>query len=288
MAQTIAGIGAKPRLKAPPKACDCHSHIFGPPDQYPYAADHKGPPPVDASLEDYRATLAHLGIERSVIVHTIAHGYDNARTTDAIREIGLDRARGVAICPPDIPAAELRRLHDAGIRGFRVPMLGGIRVLENLGDIARRIAPLGWHLQIQREGGEALDWLPLLHGLPVPVVIDHIARMPPGIDVDRDPRFLALLRLLETGNAWLKLSGPYYGSAAGHPYADVAPRIRALVRCRPDRLVWALNWPHPSFAAGSKPDAAACLDMLLDGVPDAATRDAILADNPARLYDFPD
>ena len=112
MAQTIAGIGAKPRLRAPPKACDCHSHILGPPDKYPYAADHKGPPPVDASLDDYRATLAHLGIERSVIVHTIAHGYDNARTTDAIAELGLDRARGVAICPFDISLAELRRLPD--------------------------------------------------------------------------------------------------------------------------------------------------------------------------------
>ena len=287
MSQPLAGIGAKPRLQAPPKACDCHSHIFGPPDKYPYDLTQKGPKPVDASLEDYRATLAHLGIERSVIVHTIAHGYDNSRTVDAIKAIGLDKARGVAILPFDVPAATLRTLHEAGIRGFRVSMLGGQEALNNLHAIAGRIAPFGWHLQIQREGSQALDWLPLLHDLPVPIVIDHIARMPPGIDPENDPRFHALLRLLETGNAWLKLSGPYYGSATGHPYPDIAPRIRALVRCRPDRLVWALNWPHPSFAAAEKPDAATCLDMLLDGVPDAATRNAILADNADRLYDFP-
>ena len=287
MSQPIAGIGAKPRLQAPPRTCDCHSHIFGPPDQYPCDLRLVDKPPLDASLTDYRATLAHLGIERSVIVHTIAHGFDNARSIDAIKEIGLDKARGVAICPLDVSPDALRALHNAGMRGFRVSMLGGQAALDNLHAIARRIAPFGWHLQIQRDGATALDWLPRLHALPVPVVIDHIARIPPGIDPDRDPSFQALLRLLETGNAWLKLSGPYYGSAMGHPYADIAPRLRALVRCRPDRLVWALNWPHPSFAADKKPDAAACLDMLLDGVPDSATRHAILVDNPARLYDFP-
>ena len=286
MVNVFAGTGAPPRLIAPPGSCDCHSHIFGPAATYPFVGEHAAVPPPEASVAEYRKPLARLGIDRSVIVHTIVHGMDNRRTTDAIAELGLNRARGVAICPPDIGAAEIRALTDAGIRGFRVSMLGGDAAFAALPDIARRIAPFGWHLQVQRQGKDALSWLPGLEGLAVPVVIDHMARMPPEVGLD-DPRFTALLRLLATGQIWLKLSGPYYGSDDDPPYENLIPRIRRFVEVRPDRLVWALNWPHPSQPLDGKPDDAACLDLLLDAIAGADVRRAVLVDNPARLYGFP-
>ncbi len=285
----IVYFGPKPRLKTPPKACECHSHFYGPEAVYPYAGGEGRRHHPDATIAEYRAVCAHLGIERSVIVHPSAYGIDNRRSVDAIRELGLDRARGIAACGPDITKPELAALNAAGMRGVRITRSGLANDLgiDDLPALAPRLADIGWHVQVQEDGAKALEWLPPLRGLPVPVVIDHIARLPKNMELN-DPRFVALQRLLETGNVWLKISGPYHGSAQGHPYSDVVPRIHALAEVRPDRLVWALNWPHPPFAPDNKPDAAACLDVLLDAVPDTATRNAILADNPARLYGFPD
>ena len=280
--------GPRPRLIAPAKSCECHSHVYGPIEKYPYAPGQGRSLHPDASVEEYRGVLDNLGIERAVIVQPSAYGTDNSRTLDAMREFGADRARGVAVCRSDVSHEELSALHDAGIRGFRFTRQGNDVTLDDLPVVAPRIAPFGWHVQVQENGEDALSWLPRLADLPVPVVIDHIGRMPKNLDLN-GPGFTAFLKLLESGNVWVKISGPYYGSTASGPYKDVVPRIRKLAAVRPDRLVWGLNWPHPQFAAGEKPVPAHCLDILLDAFPDdPALRKAILADNPARLYDFPD
>jgi len=50
--------------------------------------------------------------------------------------------------------------------------------------------------------------------------------------------------------------------------------------------VWGTDWPHPR-PEGPLPDAARLLRVFLDWTGDRALRRAILVDNPARLYDFP-
>lgn len=275
-----------PRLTVPAGSCDCHSHIFGPAARYPMAPDGSNPQP-DASVADYRAVLDGLGIERSVIVQPAPYGSDNRRTLDAVAELGPHRARGVAVCTPEVTDRELADLHRGGIRGIRFCRQGSDVTFAVMAGMARRLADLGLHIQVQAHGADALTWLPHLEGVPVPVVIPHIARMPADLALD-DPRFVGLLRALDGGNVWIKLSGAYYGSRQGPPYADVLPRLRALVAARPDRLVWALNWPHPTFAADAKPAAAPCFDVVARAIPDAATRQAVFAGNAAVLYDFPD
>jgi hypothetical protein len=75
--------------------------------------------------------------------------------------------------------------------------------------------------------------------LSVDIVIDHIERARPENGVN-DPGFQALLRFMETGRCWVKISAPYLMSTDGPPhYAAVGPKVRALVSVRPDRLVWA-------------------------------------------------
>ncbi len=273
------------RRSVPPGACDCHSHIYGPRDRFPYPAGVE--PPPDASLAAYRRLMAGLGIERFVIVQPSAYRDDNARTLAAIRELGLERARGVAVTAPDVGAAELRRLTEGGMRGLRFHELAeGCLPFDRLEPMAARIAPFGWHVQIQGDGSRLPEWEARLRHLPVPVVIDHVGRIPPGGGAAH-PAFRALLRLLETGRVWVKLSAFYYGSAEGPPgYGDMAARVRALVAARPDRLVWGANWPHPNFPAGAKPDDRAMFDRLLEWIPDPPTRAAVLADNAAGLYGF--
>jgi len=284
---SVSGEGRKPRLKTPAKACETHSHIFGPADKYPRFSGRR-PPNWTASLDAYQAMLCRLGMERCVIVQPSLYSWDNRCTLDAIRRLGLSRARGVAVTKKDVTPGELRQLHDAGMRGLRFYLIVDDFKMEDAPEMARRIASFGWHLQVQDRGNWLPGAIPILEKLPVDIVIDHIGRTPPENGVN-DPGFRALLRFMETGRCWVKISAPYLASADGPPhYADVGPKVRALVSVRPDRLVWAANWPHPNHTPGNKPEEADCLDVLLDWVPDAAVRNAILADNPAKLYDFPD
>jgi predicted TIM-barrel fold metal-dependent hydrolase len=95
------------------------AQIYGPLNKYPYADGHGRSLHPDASVAEYRAILDNLGIERAVIVQPSAYGTDNSRTLDAMRELGSDNARGIAVCRTDVSREELASLHEAGMRGFR-------------------------------------------------------------------------------------------------------------------------------------------------------------------------
>jgi D-galactarolactone isomerase len=261
-------------------------HIYGPETRYPVAPTNPSPVPFTQDLPAYQAVRARLGLGRTVVVQPTAYGTDNAATMDAVAALGLDQARAVVAVTPQTPMAELQRLHALGARGARAFMLkGGPVTWEELPALAAHVAPLGWHVQLQFDGGEMEASAPLIARLPCDVVVDHLGRfhdpVPPGA-----PAMQALLRLLEGGRVWVKASSPYGVSRTGPPdYADVAAIARALLAAAPERMVWGSNWPHPN-APEPKPDELALLDLLADWAPDAALRQAILLDNPARLYDF--
>ena len=284
---TVSGEGRKPRLVTPPKACETHSHVYGPHDKYPPVPGRT--PLYTASVEAYVTMLNRLGFERCVIVQPSLYGTDNRCSLDAMAYFGPERARGVAVTEKDVSNEELQRLHDAGMRGLRFYLIVDDFVLDDASAMAKRVAPFGWHLQVQNDGNWMPDALPILADLPVDVVIDHVGRTPPENGV-ADPGFQALLRAMETGKFWVKISAPYLATTVGPPsYADVGEKVRALVAVRPDRLVWAANWPHPHHTGpDDRPEEADCLDPLLDWVPDEAVRKLILADNPAQLYGFGD
>jgi D-galactarolactone isomerase len=150
--------------------------------------------------------------------------------------------------------------------------------------MASRIASLGWHVQLQLDGRELPRYEAALMRLPVPLVIDHNGKFLEPVATDH-PGFLSLLRLLDTGNTWIKLSAPYETSRSGAPhYEDVGVLAKALVAARPDRCIWASNWPHPGQK--SPPETVVMLALLQEWAPDDAIRRRILVDNPAALYGF--
>lgn len=261
-------------------ACDCHMHIYGPPARYPTS----GPVPAGADLEDYRAVQARLGLKRVVIVQPSVYGADNRCTLDATRALG-EAARCIVVVPPGVAGRDLADLHDQGARGVRFHMVGdGALTWDDLEPIAARIAPLGWHVQLQMPGHGLPHVAPRLKALPVPVVIDHIGRFEGGATGDA-PAFRALLDLVEAGRAYVKLSAPYWSSPQGGPYEDVAPLVRRLVEVAPERLVFATNWPHPSIT-GARPDDLELRDLIMGWLPDDRARHAVLQDTPAALYGF--
>ena len=271
-----------PHPTLPDQACDCHVHIYDPAQGI--GAGGEGRVMPEATLERYREVQARLGLQRAVIVQPNAYGTDNTTTLAAVAALGAD-ACGVAIVTPDTPEEELARLHRGGIRGARCHMLGTpLLSWADVEALAFRIAPLGWHVQVQLDGRQLPDHSALLCRLPCPVVIDHIAKFLKPVSL-ADEAVHVLLRLLETGRHWLKLAAPYEVSRTGGPdYADVSPIAVAAIRAASERMVWASNWPH--VGVDVPPDDQALLDLLFRWTGDEAVSRQILVANPAALYGF--
>jgi len=274
--------GKMPKLKAPAGAVDTHMHIYHHRYQTAATAVVK---PADAVVPDYLAMRKRIGVDRTVVVQPSAYGLDNTCTVDAMAEIGPS-ARGIAVCNEQTPDAELQRLHKAGIRGLRFFMLpGGAVTWDSLEPMSARIASLGWHIVLQLDGRDYPKYEALIDRLESAVVLDHTGKFLEPVGLDH-PGFQALTRLLKNKKKYLKLAAPYETSKSGPPlYADVGRLAKALVPNIPDQVVWASNWPHPSSNFVG-PDDADMLDLLLDWVPDEATRKKVLVDNPVRLYGY--
>lgn len=272
-----------PRQKAPPGSCDSHFHIFGPYDRFPMSASRPYTPPP-ASIEHYLDMANTLGLDRRVVVQASVYGTDNRVTMDAVARFGRDNARAVVVVDEGVMPDELKRLADEGAVGLRLNVVSGNGTpVEQIESLARRVASLGWHIQLYMKGAVMKDLAPQLARLPVPLVLDHMA----GVDAADGPEgaeLEAALRLLETGNVWVKISG--YRSSKP-PYDNLAPIARRFVEVAPERCVWGTDWPHTQFQTQAEmTDGGMLLDWLFDWVPDAATREKILVTNPAALYRF--
>ncbi|HTJ98000.1 MAG TPA: amidohydrolase family protein [Bordetella sp.] len=272
-------------LTLPEGSVDCHHHIYD--NRFPYAADTAMRLP-DATVADYRLLQERLGLRRNVVVQPSSYGTDNSCLVDALRQFGRD-ARGVAVIDMQTTDAALRELHEAGVRGIRYnlsrPAGAGVETLQQL---AERVAPLGWHVQFHTAGAAYPQLEQQLAELPVPLVIDHLGRIPQP-DALRHDAYATLRRLIDGGNTWMKISGAYHDSRVGAPsYGDSGELVSAWVRHAPERVVWGTDWPHPSAMIGEKPmpDDARLLDLLAEWLPDARTLRTVMVDNPVRLYGF--
>lgn len=274
-----------PRLALPRGACDAHVHVFGPVSRFPFAPDRSFTP-GDAPKEMLFALHERLGIERCVVVQSNCHGYDNSVTEDALAA-RRGTYRGVALLPLDVDDAELRRLDAAGFRAARFNFmrhLGSAASIDDVLAFGARLVNLDWHLQIHFESTLIHELAPRLEASPVPVVIDHIGRVDAGAGIGQ-PAFERLRVLMENPKFWVKVSGCDRISRAGPPYDDAVPFASMLVAEAGDRVLWGTDWPHPNHQ-GPVPDDGALVDLIERIAPRAAQRQALLVDNPQRLYRF--
>lgn len=278
-----------PRTVLPAGACDCHMHVYD--GRYPAVPGAKLLPP-DATVADYRRLQQRTGTRRTVLVTPSTYGTDNRCMLDglaALRGATGEEARGVAVVDMATADAELERLHALGVRGIRLNLSQGVsNAAGELLPLARRIAPLGWHVQLLMAPDLLATLAPVLQALPVPAVFDHLGRIPPGL-AGRHPAHSLLLDLLGAGRAWVKLSGGYIVSER-HAVDD--PALHALARsyldAAPERVVWGSDWPHATASAGVQPmpDDALQLDVLAGWARNAGTLRHVLVDNPEALYGF--
>lgn len=277
-------VSSSPRWTVPANCTDCHLHIMGPYDRYALSPRRTYSPP-EALIPAYLSVAATIGIARMVVVQPSVYGTDNRCTLDAVDVLGRERARAVVVLDDDIDDRELLLLNARGVRGVRFNVVSGNGTpLDRLAELGRRIAPLGWHVQLYAPCDQVVALAPALHDLPVPIVLDHLAGVRGGGSDSRG--FAAVVDLLRAGRTYVKLC-VYRSSATGYPYDDVAPLVRSFIEAAPDRCLWGTDWPHPDlYVEGQVPDDGELIDLLGGWAPTDAIRQAILVDNPARLYGF--
>ncbi|MFF1451161.1 amidohydrolase family protein [Streptomyces sp. NPDC058274] len=276
----VAESNTLPRFRVPPNSCDTHFHVF----ETGYASV---PDPLysfpDGSLQQYLRMTEWLGIERVVLVQPTYYGTDNSLLADVLKNIG-PRCRGVVRIEEDTPDRELDAFHELGVRAIRLDLFAReswptADIIAYVRRMADRARPRGWHLQFYTPGTVVRDLLPFLGDLEDTFVIDHMGYMKES-DGLTQADFDRLVRVLDGGSCYIKLSGPYR-IAKDRPLSTVEPLGRALVAARPDRLVWGSDWPH---LIDGRRDTGELLNLLADWAPDEADRHQILVDSPARLF----
>lgn len=282
-----------PHAIPPPNSCDTHFHVFGPPETFPFVSTHEYTPPA-APLEHYLKMIAVIGIERAVVVQPSVHGLDNSATLDAIKN-SKGHFRGVGRIDDRTSKDELKRLQDGDIRGVRFNLLDRPRGNVQLAVLDRcveNIVDLGWSVDLHIDMKNLIEQEHRIRNMPVPVVIDHIARVKPAEGLSQ-PGFQLLLDLVKLPHVWVKVSGAdkicntQVHSYFGLPFIEVIPYARAVIAVAPDRVIWGTDWPHSNnFTPGRTPNDGDLVDLLAEFAPDKAIRKKLLVDNPSVLYGF--
>jgi 2-pyrone-4,6-dicarboxylate lactonase len=258
--------------------------VFGPQERFPFAPE-RSYTPCEASKERLFALHGLLGIERCVVVQSNAHGFDHRATADALAA-RRGAYVGIALVPLAVADAELYRLDAAGFRGVRFNFarhLGNATPIADVIAFAQRLVALRWHLQLYFESPLVHELAPAIARSPVPVVIDHMGRVDASLGLDHAD-FRAVRRLVRLPHVWVKVSGAERVSREGPPYADAVPFASALLAEAPGRVLWGSDWPHPNL--GHVPDDGDLVDLVASIAPEETQRQALLVDNPARLYRF--
>ena len=277
----------------PAGACDCHTHIHGNPEKFPWFAGRTYTPEM-ALPEEMTALHKALKMQRVVIVTPSVYGPDNSATIYGMAARGKD-ARGVAVIDDKTTDAELDRLASLGFRGIRLNLsTAGIDdpkiATERFVTAAGRVKSRNWHVQLNTTLPVIAAMKDVLAASPVTLVFDHYGNAKEELGVEQ-PGFSDLVSLVGSGKAYVKIS------VSGGPrqnYGYFTPLARMLISANVDRILWGSNWPHPNSVGGStskvtplwQVDDALVLNLLPAWAPDAEVRKKILVDNPARLYEF--
>jgi predicted TIM-barrel fold metal-dependent hydrolase len=269
------------------RAADCHAHVFccG---RRAYAPDatYEPHPSQAGSAARFRAVLDAHGLTHGLLVAAEPYGTDNRCLLEGIAA-GDGRLKGIALVEPDVAERELAALGDAGVVGVRFNLTSfGMAQFDHpaTGRLLALLREMGWYLQIHCEKDQLVEAAPIIRRAGVRVMVDHFGRP----DVARGPGhpgFQTLLELGRTGNAVIKLSGPFRSSREGWPYADVEPFAAAAIEAFTlERCVWGSDWPF--VRTDERIDYGPELACLQRWLPDEADRRKMLWDTPARLFGF--
>lgn len=265
----------------PENACNAHLHIIDP--AFPNdgkAESQRG------TVSEYKKVAAELRLPRAVFVQAKPFSTDNACLLDAIERFGAENARGIAVVNNSVSDAELERLNACGVKGLRFSVWNPKNAVVSFDDcppLSERCADMGWNVQLHMSAKQYVERADVIRALKGKVVIDHMGRLDPALGV-KDPAFVFICEMIDRGNTWVKLSGPYLNTVAGRPWDDATATAVALAEFAPERVVWGSDWPHVTEKV--KPDETELAEMIASWLPTERARRLALCDNPAELYGF--
>jgi predicted TIM-barrel fold metal-dependent hydrolase len=265
----------------PANACNAHLHIIDP----AFPNDGKAAAQI-GTVETYRALADQLRLPRAVFVQAKPFALDNTCLLDAIEKFGPENTRGIAVVNNTVTDAQLAHLHAGGVRGLRFSVWNPNNAVVSFDDcypLSERVKDMGWNIQLHMGAAQIAQNADVIRKLDCKVVIDHMGRLNPELGV-RDPAYTFLLEMIDKGNAWIKLCGPYLNTVTGAPWKDATATAKAIAAYAPERVVWGTDFPHVTEKI--KPDEFALTEMIAQWFPTPHARQLALVDNPAEVYGF--
>jgi len=277
--------------------CDTHVHVVGPIGRYPQVANRTYQA-AQAPLDALQALGAARGVTRFVIVQASFYGTDNTLLLESLDRLG-GNGRGVAVIDPKAtPQARLAELDRRGVRGLRLNLYSTAVQQRPIGErfppLSDIAAAMGWHVEVIAGIDVLIGAADLFARSRASVVIDHYGVYGQAAPQGESGR--RLLDLVRQPNVWIKLSAPYRVSDDPLCTRPDKAWLDTLVEAAPGRCVWGSDWPHtplPSLHKGAELELpyrslsyAALVDDFLAALGDAGAAQAIMIDNPARLYAF--
>lgn len=252
--------------------------------------------PHPHSLADAEAFEATLGISNVVLVQPSIYGFDNSCLLDALRQLGPHRGRGVVVIDPEnADQRELAQWHVFGVRGVRVNLrsvgstLSGEELKATLRRHAEIIRPFGWAIQVYMPLSQLPDIEECIPRLGVKFIVDHFGTPDLSSVAGRStfnpydiPGFGSMVRLLQAGQTYVKISGPYRFST-NPEMKDVRVLLKELLDVARNRVVYASDWPHTRFEGFDiRPFTELCLQLCGD---DEEMVDRLFRRNAEELWD---
>ncbi|UFH48226.1 amidohydrolase family protein [Pseudomonas sp. KNUC1026] len=266
---------------------DCHNHLFDP-LRFPYAPDTLYAPSGQevAPRSQFERVLDAYGVRHALLVGpNSGYGQDNRCLLEALAQ-GQGRFKGIAVVDHATSRDELAALHAQGIVGIAFnPALQGVASMADAGPLLARLAELGMFAQVQVQGDQLPELLPLLDASPVRVLVDHCGRPLAEAGVHQEG-FRALLRQAAGGRTWVKLSGMQKFASLDHLETQAGPYVHALLEhFGAERCLWGSDWPF--IRSPSRIDYGPLLKLAEHWLPDPATRRQVMWSTAQQLFDFP-
>lgn len=261
-----------------PPIVDAHAHVFT--RAMPFTDTAWTRPDYDYPVDAYLADLDAHGVAFGVITAASLFGEYNDYTLAALAQ--HKRLRATVMLDPATSPAELAALRAQGVCGVRfqiplkaeLPDLAGYRFRR----FVTRLADAGMHLELNLGGEQLSQMLPALADHRVPVVVDHFGLLRSEGEME-GPGFTAMLRSIEIGRTWVKISAGFRLPAERlEAYAQ-----RLLATAGPERLFWGSDAPY--VGAEDRVSYGSTLETFYRIVPDARHRRAI-SDAALRFYFF--
>lgn len=255
---------------------DSHVHVFR--RNMPLIPDPRHSPDYEFTADQLQSTLDAHGVRHCVIAAASPWGDCNDYIIESLR--AHPSWRGTVILDPEkTDRYQLERMARDGVVGVRLPFIS-LQALPDLDTWAYRkflyrLTEMDWHVHLHLDGPRIPQVLPLLERSGVKIVIDHIGRPDPVQGIHSEG-FKAMVRSVEKGRTWVKLSGAY---RLGPQAAEQARELCRQVGY--DHMVWASDCP---FVGAESTTYQSTIDWLSDVVPDAAVRARIGGANAFALY----